>query len=552
MRSLLITAIIFLILTPIAFAGGSEDTFTLDENSGAMRNTFIDIQALPTLPPGALNPATGSPFTSAEEIGGLRNARMAGGFGIPALNALGAITIGGSAIYTAYQIGDFFRSKIGGDPAAVIPTPAWGTWYPYCGSGVTGDNGSTANCFSASSSWSAPNFGGWGDNHTGGEGVGFGVCANGCWILGGSNGGICANGVVTTACTGNWGSVDNNASYNTAIQSIVAGNPSYTQTSFNTSAGTVDCKVIGACEIVWRTWDQMRHVIHQETCTSTCYNAATTKVSAGTTPSATNGGQAQNLQAAETQCGGFLGTTVGTADQEACRAALNYEVNPSCVSSCTGTSTPTVTIPGTITVAPFAPFVIPEPTPQQTYRDYIEDLRSKGWVGTATVTTAITDSLLTGPEGVVSVQNTTQLTGPNAISAWPVNALKIAGPTDALTIIANSTSAPAIDTSADCSTCAIDWTPIESLDVGTKFPFGVPAWVSGFFGDVTFADSCPSLDIGKPASLGGGTISIPFCSSEWESTYRPIVFPILEALMTLAAITFLGSKIFGIGGGESE
>jgi hypothetical protein len=88
--------------------------------------------------------------------------------------------------------------------------------------------------------------------------------------------------------------------------------------------------------------------------------------------------------------------------------------------------------------------------------------------------------------------------------------------------------------------------------VGTKFPFGVPAWVSGFFGDVTFADSCPSLDIGKPAALGGGTISIPFCSAEWESTYRPIVFPILEALMTLAAITFLGSKIFGIGGGESE
>jgi hypothetical protein len=547
-RFLVVLGVLFVLGVPAASAGGG-DEWTLDENSGAIRNTWIDIQSLPSLPPGAINPATGSPFTSAEEIGGLRNARMAGGFGIPALNALGAITIGGSAIYTAYEIGDFFRSKISGDSSAVIPTPAWGTWYPYCGSGVTGDNGSTANCFSASSSWSAPNFGGWGDAHTGGEGVGFGVCANGCWILGGSNGGICANGVVTTACTGNWGSVDNNSSYNAAIQSIVSGNPAYTQTSFNTSAGTVDCKVIGACEIVWRTWDQMRHVIHQSTCDATCYAGANTKVV--TVPSSTNGGLAQNKTAADIQCGGFLGSATGTADQAACRAALNYLVNPSCTSGCTGTSTPTVTIPGGGTSAPvFTPFVIPEPQSDEVYSDYLERLREKGWVGTATVTGVITDSPLTGPKGVVSVQDTTASLGPDAISAWPDNPFVLPAKDDALTLQRNSGSAPAVSpSSSSCDCPSLDFGPLESIDVGTRFPFGVVNWVHDMFG--TSSGTGYSFSITTPGSSVGGALgTISVTSSWWESTGRGYTWPILEVLITVMFWAFFAFKIVGLGSHE--
>lgn len=202
----------------------------------------------------------------------------------------------------------------------------------------------------------------------------------------------------------------------------------------------------------------------------------------------------------------------------------------------------------------FNPF---QPNPNETYTDYITRLQAGGWVGTAT--TIVEPSTLPdyGPSAVTRVQYTGTDTVVHTLDPlqWPSTSPQMKTDTP-ITIRYNTPTATPGPTDqpngTDCSTCAIDWSPIESLSFGTKFPFGVPSWLSTFFGTVTFADSCPTLSIGKPSALGGGSIDIPFCSAEWESTYRPIVFPILEALMTLAAITFLGAKIFGIGGGETE
>ena len=567
-------AIILLGVTSLAssaFAGGG-DVFTLDENDGAMMNTFRDITALPTLPPGAINPATGSPFTTTEELGGLTTARMAGGFGIPAMNALSTLAIGGTAIYTAYELGDYFRSKIVGDKAATVSPTYTPVWKSY-GNGAVGDNGSSTGFFTTSASWSLGNFGGWGASPGGGVGSGFGVCPQGCWVLYGRIGTVpqifCADGIITANCTGGGGTTatTNDPASNATVASIISNNPTLTNVSYNTTAGSTDCKTIGACMLVWRTFDQQRRVVSQESCNVTCFNAANINHPAFV-PSATNGGNAANLQNAEQQCGGFLGTTVGNPDQEACRAALNYEVNPACTSGCTGTSTPTVTIPGTVSVSPFAAFNLPAPSLDESYSDYLEELRAKGWIGTVTINDedtslwgstvagrGVPDGTLVGAQvGVTSpVYQYEPLTGDQNSPHWPDNAPEVETPTDTITLIKTPTgtfdpSAPT-PTELNCDTCAIDWTPLYALSVGTKFPFGIPAWIEGFFGGLSFSDTCTqSLDLNNSNPSGSPTINVPFCSAAWESTYRPIVFPILEALLTLAAVIFMATKILGYGG----
>jgi len=220
-----------------------------------------------------------------------------------------------------------------------------------------------------------------------------------------------------------------------------------------------------------------------------------------------------------------------------------------------------------------------EPKVNETYFDYVGRLRAEGWLGTLTTTAESTAVSGYGPNSPTKVSYTDGNGVKKTLDPlkWPATVPTIS-PGTAITIRFNPSTASVVgtDTATDtcgtsdnpcvtqdnttgpdegadnCSTCAIDWTPIESLDVGSKFPFGVPQWSSDFLGGVSFADSCPTLSIGKPSALGGGSIDIPFCSTEWEDTYRPIVFPILEALMTLAAITFLGIKLFGMGGGETE
>lgn len=198
----------------------------------------------------------------------------------------------------------------------------------------------------------------------------------------------------------------------------------------------------------------------------------------------------------------------------------------------------------------FSPFVIPEPQNSEDYRGYISRLRDKGLVGTVTINTIGSDSPLTGPNGVYSVEDTTAGLGPNTINpSWPANALTVSAAADAITVVVNSSAAPEVPPNA-CSTCAIDWTPLEALSLGSKFPFGIPSWIASVF--PTFTSSCPSLSIGKPAALGGGSISIPWCSTEWETTYRPIIFPILQILIVIAGVVFLAGKLTGIGDTDTD
>lgn len=215
-----------------------------------------------------------------------------------------------------------------------------------------------------------------------------------------------------------------------------------------------------------------------------------------------------------------------------------------------GTTTPPVV---------FQPITLPQPSPYQTYQDYIDYLRSKGWVGTATVTGAATGGWsptsavrAVVDQGVVSVLvgGTAVLTydSSGAPVAWPANAPVITSASQDISMtvvpVGQGTSP------ATCSLCAIDWTPIESIAFGTKFPFGFFTWVGSFFSGIPTGGSCPTLSIGKPAAIGGGTQAISFCSTQWES-WRPTVFLVIECFLTLAGVTFLAQKILGFGGGDA-
>lgn len=92
-----------------------------------------------------------------------------------------------------------------------------------------------------------------------------------------------------------------------------------------------------------------------------------------------------------------------------------------------------------------------------------------------------------------------------------------------------------------CSCPPIDFTPIESLNVGSKFPFGAFTYLTGIFSSVSLGSSPISFNL----DLFGTPKTVTLSSSEWESTYRPIMFPILEFIMTVSAIWYFAARFMG-------
>lgn len=223
----------------------------------------------------------------------------------------------------------------------------------------------------------------------------------------------------------------------------------------------------------------------------------------------------------------------------------------------------TTTVPSTTTVAIsggfFIPFRLPEPTEDMTFQEYLDELRSRGWTGTATVTDDTTSTYpALSPETQIQNGAITSVTTPTAIgtpiavydpttgnrNAWPTTPPQVLTADQPITLIKKP------GTISLCNSCAINWAPIESIDYGSHFPFGVGSYAASLIGSLNASPSCGGFTINKPAAIGGGTQSVSLCSSEWSSTWRPIYFPIVEALMTLAAILWLGGKITGMGSGE--
>lgn len=100
-----------------------------------------------------------------------------------------------------------------------------------------------------------------------------------------------------------------------------------------------------------------------------------------------------------------------------------------------------------------------------------------------------------------------------------------------------------------CNCGRIAW---PTIALGTAFPFGIFTWLNDLFSGFTTSGSCPTVYLGKPDAIGGGTQPVSLCSSAWEGTWRPVLFPIIEFFMTLAAVAFVALKIVGLGGGGDD
>lgn len=197
----------------------------------------------------------------------------------------------------------------------------------------------------------------------------------------------------------------------------------------------------------------------------------------------------------------------------------------------------------TITTNPSTlPQIIPFPRPWETYLQYQARLNGQGVATSiATATLANTPSTI-GPNEVVSVSPTPGTTVDPTTTTVTITRGNPSAP-----FPAGDPNDPSVITGP--GGCACGTISFPNVALGSAFPFGIFTWLNSVYSGFTGAGACPSVDFNRPSVMGGGTQAIPFCNTTWETTYRPVVFPILEFLMTLAAIWFFAFRVIGIGGG---
>jgi len=135
---------------------------------------------------------------------------------------------------------------------------------------------------------------------------------------------------------------------------------------------------------------------------------------------------------------------------------------------------------------------------------------------------------------------------------WPANPPSITTPTVTVTLHANPDSAlpvvlPPPVSGSSCSCPAIDFTPIESVSVGSKFPFGAVTWFTTELGTIPTTGTALAFDITYPA---GGSLHVDTANTTWETDFRPWVFPLLETFMTLGMFYAFATKILGLNFGS--
>lgn len=258
--------------------------------------------------------------------------------------------------------------------------------------------------------------------------------------------------------------------------------------------------------------------------------------------------------------------------------------------SITVTGTVPVTLTGTIPVTTTSfPMQLPVPDAGETPAEYTDKLHSLGWAGSASVigdASYETNLLLAGtcasancdyanqPDNTIS--GVTSPTGATVSHTFDTNGQY--DPPLVMPIISDASSSVDIyvkpdpsqfeQTSSTAQYGKIDFSPISSIDFGGHFPFGVVSWIQNTFNSVNtnmgLRDSCPSIPFPYESGTGTGdrTFSVGFCSQvsqpitpgghSFSADYWPWIEPLLEALMTLAAVTWLGMQVIGWSKGDGE
>jgi hypothetical protein len=226
----------------------------------------------------------------------------------------------------------------------------------------------------------------------------------------------------------------------------------------------------------------------------------------------------------------------------------------------------------------FTPFLLPEPQLTETYSQYVARLRAFGWVGTLTIDPAAAleaaadpasdyaQAPIHAPAGVLvgsapivwHFDVGAPRPGDHPDPTWPDNPPRVPQKGTPITIKEKPPATifppPVGGGGGDCpcDIAAIDFSPLTSLDFTNNFPFGVPGWFASSYSALSVGTSCFDFDLDKPGAIGGGVQNVSLCSAQWEDSYRPWVFPLILALMTVGAFLFLGTKVIKIQRGVDD
>lgn len=198
------------------------------------------------------------------------------------------------------------------------------------------------------------------------------------------------------------------------------------------------------------------------------------------------------------------------------------------------------------------PLELLQPLPDETYTDYVARLQAAGWVGVLT-TSRLGDtstSPYVGPDGAARVKvatGTDQLTRVIDENSWPTPAPRIK-PDAPLTIYYNPPDAAPPVTgggAGGCSCPPLDFTPLQNLDPGSVFPFGIYAWVrDGLVGQDANA---PAFDV---TFKWIGVDYQAHVDLAWMNPAVTILRALLAVLAIVGVIWGLAHRLQGWGTGE--
>lgn len=228
-------------------------------------------------------------------------------------------------------------------------------------------------------------------------------------------------------------------------------------------------------------------------------------------------------------------------------------------------------VPGCVEAAPAAEpeaqtVTLLRPLVNETYTDYVARLQADGWLGTVTDVELSVDDPSVGPEAIQRISITGQ-SGAWYRSVWPTTWPRIA--IDApLTIYHNSATAPiapadpaddeppdggGVFDSGGCDpwlTASPDFSPLTSLNFGSKFPFGLFSWVGGILGGLSVTPDAPNWDfhivipatsVSSETDLGHFVVDLTYFD-DYMSTVRLI----LTFVLWVGAVWFFATALLGL------
>jgi hypothetical protein len=215
--------------------------------------------------------------------------------------------------------------------------------------------------------------------------------------------------------------------------------------------------------------------------------------------------------------------------------------------------------PGTETTGTF---VVPQPAVDETYTSYLSRLRAAGFLGSVSRRVWSEEEAVSAlePDALTRVK----LGSPGSAAdyydtlSWPGTSPTIAID-HAITVWSNpgpesgtggSTSeddatqpplAPGDPTGATCDCPPVDFSPITEADVGSKFPFGVITWVSGWLGALSGSPTAPEFDFTNPA-WGGTHYDV---NLDVMDDYAATIRTLISWCMWIGAIWWFGTRLLG-------